>query len=405
MTTRPSRRTVLGVAGAAVASGAALAVTGAAGAATGTAGARPGRIPDDLKPGGALDRLVADMAARDEFSGSLLLTYRGEPVLARSHGMANKALSVQNGPDTIFGLASVTKMLTAVAIGQLAQRRAIGYGDPLGRYVDGFPAAIADTVTIHHLLTHSSGLGDFHAMPGYWDTARTWTTAEQVVAGITDFVRRSTLAFAPGAGHLYSNSGFHLLGEIVAKASGQSFFEYMREHVFGPAGMSGSDFYTTAQRRDDRRIARPYQKQASGERVDTLDQHVFVGTGPGGAFATCAGMDSFARALLADELLDPPFTRLTLGGKIPLSDQQSPDDVTGEQNGPAQIGFKAYAGSASLSDKNEWSHGLSGGSTHGASTNLVLYPDSGWVSVILSNYEGRTVQPIADLARRLIVGA
>ncbi|WP_026359919.1 serine hydrolase domain-containing protein [Amycolatopsis nigrescens] len=403
MTTRPSRRTVLGMAGAAgaaVISGAAPAIAKAAQTSTDSTS---GRIPDDLKPGGALDRLVADLAAKDEFSGSLLLTHRGRPVLARSYGMANKAQSVPNGPDTIFGLASVTKLLTAIAVAQLVQRRKIAYGDPLGRHVSGFPAEIADTVTVHHLLTHGSGLGDFHAMPGYWETARTWTTVEQVVAGTTDFVRRSTLAFPPGAGDLYSNSGFHLLGEIVASASGQSFFDYQREHIFRPAGMTGSDFYTTAQWRGDKRIARPYRKEESGERVDTIDEHVFIGTGPGGAFSTCADMDRLVRALLGDKLLEPAFTGLLLDGKLPIGGPRPRAGTAaepGEQDRPT--GFKAYGGIASLTDRNEWNYGLSGGSTGGASTDLGMYPDRGWVSVILSNYQAQTVQPIASLARRLI---
>lgn len=398
-----------GAAGAVIASGAGLTVVGASGAAAPATGvgadsARSGPIPDDLKPGGALDRLVADLAAKDEFSGSLLLTHRGRPVLARSYGMANKAQSIHNGPDTIFGLASVTKLLTGVAIAQLAQRRKLAYSDPLGRYIDGFPFEIADTVTIHHLLTHSSGLGDYHGMPGYWEAARTWTSTEQVVAGTTDFIRRSTLAFPPGAGHLYSNSAYHLLGVIVAKASGQpSYFDYMRTHVFRPAAMASTDFYTKPQWRDDRRIARPYRKEESGERVDTLEQHVFIGTGAGGAFATCADMDRFARALLGDELLEPAFSQLTLGGKIPAAGQRPPTGAPPAQDEQTpSVGFKAYGGLASLSDRNEWTYGLSGGSSAGASTDLAMYPNRGWVSVILSNYEQRTVQPIAALARRLI---
>jgi CubicO group peptidase (beta-lactamase class C family) len=378
MTTRPTRRSVLGMAGAAgavIASGAAL---------SGTAGAASGRIPDGLKPGGALDLLVADLAAKDEFSGSLLLTHRGRTVLARSYGMANKAASISNGPDTIFSLASVAKLITGIAVGQLTQARAVAYTDPLGKYLDGF----TDTVTIHHLLTHTSGLGDYMQLPGYWDTARSWTTSEQVVAGTMEFIRRETPAFAPGAGTRYSNSAYFLLGEIVAMASGQSFYDYLREHVFLPAGMNSTDYYTKPQWRDNPRIARPYRKEASGERVDTLELHTFAGE----AFSTCGDMRRLADALLGNKLLTPAVTQLTLSGKCPTP-PLGPEPL---------IDFQAYGGLAVLSANNEWCYKMSGGSSDGASTDFAMYPDCGWVSVILSNYAAETVRPIARLARQLI---
>jgi CubicO group peptidase (beta-lactamase class C family) len=379
MTTLPTRRSVLGMAGAVAVAGTAL--SGTAGAVTDTA---TDRIPRDLKPGGALDRLVADLAAKDEFSGGLLLTHRGRTVLARSYGMADKARAVSNGPDTIFGLASVTKLITGIAVGQLAQARAVAYTDAIGKYVDGF----ADTMTVHHLLTHTSGLGDFHGAPGYWETARSWTSTEQVLAGTMDFIRRETPAFAPGAGTRYSNSAYFLLGEIVAKASGQSFVDYLREHVFRPAGMDSTDFYTKPQRRDDPRIARPYRKEPSGERVDTLEEHVFID----GAFSTCGDMERLARALLGNKLLTPAVTQHTLSGKLPMA-PQGPEPL---------IDFQAYGGLAILSANNEWCYKMSGGSTGGASTDFAMYPDRGWVSVVLSNYQAETVRPIARLARQLI---
>lgn len=379
MTTGPTRRSVLGMAGAA---GAVLA------AGTTAAVADTGRIPDGLEPGGELDTLVADLAARDEFSGSLLLTHRGRTVLARSYGMANKAQSISNGPDTIFELASVSKLITGIAVGQLTQARAVAYTDPLGRYFDGFAAEIADTVTVQHLLTHTSGLGDYMGLPGYWEAARSWTSTAQAVAGTMDFIRQETPPFAPGAGTVYSNSGYFLLGEIVARAAGQSFSDYLREHVFRPAGMASTDCYTPAQWRDNPRIARPYRKEASGERVDTLDEHGFLE----GAFATCGDMARLARALLGNKLLTPAVTQLTLSGKLAMP-SRGPEPL---------IDFQAYGGQATLSANNEWSYKMSGGNTGGAATDFAMYPDRGWVVVILSNYDLGGNRPITRLARQLI---
>lgn len=259
MTAHPSRRAVLGMLG--TASAVALAPRPAFADVPASRGARTPassstRVPAGLRPGGELDQLVADKAARDEFSGSLLLTHRGRTVLARSHGMADKQRAIPNAHDTAFALASVTKMATMVAVAQLAQQGALSYREPLGTYLDGFPEPIA-AATVHHLLTHTSGLGDYHNAPGYKEAEGTWTSPEQVMAGITGFIRGSQPAFPAGAGYAYSNSGYHLLGEIVARVSGTSYYDYVRRHVFAAAGMSRADFVTKPQWRADRRHRAP----------------------------------------------------------------------------------------------------------------------------------------------------
>jgi CubicO group peptidase (beta-lactamase class C family) len=97
----------------------------------------------------------------------------------------------------------VTKLFTAVAVAQLAQQGTVAYNGKLGTYLSGFPASVADTVTIHHLL-----------------------------------IRRSALEFPPGAGFRYSNAGYHVLGATVAQVTGQSYYDYVREHVFRAVGMT-----------------------------------------------------------------------------------------------------------------------------------------------------------------------
>jgi CubicO group peptidase (beta-lactamase class C family) len=399
-----TRRSILGLMGAApLAASGVLAAGGPAYADTGSS--RLGKVLDGLKPGGALDQFVAAQAAGDEFSGSLLLTYRGRAVLARSYGLADKQQAVPNGPNTRFALASVTKLFTAVAIAQLAQRGKVAYDGKLGDYLSGFPAEIADAVTIHHLLTHTSGLGDHMQIPGFWETAATWTSPEQVMDGTTAIIRQEQLAFRPGASNQYSNSGYHLLGAIVAQASGQSYYDYVRERIFAAAGMSGTDFYTRPQRLADRRIARPYVKLPSGERVDNIGHTLFIGTPAGDAYATAADIDRFAQALLGEKLLSPAFTHITLSAKVPLGPPMAPPGSPPPQGGTPplpQATFQCH-GPIGVLINNQWTLTFGGGSP-GASTSIDMYPDSGWVVVVLSNYDMGTVQPIAGMARKLIVG-
>lgn len=377
---------------------AALALLGATSVATLTVGTEPaaaragspsGRVPKGLLPGGELDRVIADSAARDVFSGSVLITHRGRTILSRSYGMADKARSVPNGPDTLFGLASVAKVFTAVAVAQLAQRGKLHYFDPVGRHVDGFAAEVADHVTIHHLLTHTSGLGDFFGAPGYFETARTWTSVTQQMEGIGQFVRRETLAFPPGARSQYSNSAYHVLAEIVARASGQEYHDYVREHVFRAARLGSADFYTTAQWREDRRIAHGYYRPpGSADRIDNIDEQVFLP----GPFASCAQMARFAHALWEEKLLNPAYTRLILSPKLP----------TLPPPGSGLTMFTGYGPGATLAG-DRWSYGHNGASSIGGVVEFVFYPDHGYVTVFMSNHEMDSIRGIPGLARKLIV--
>ncbi|GAA3106228.1 CubicO group peptidase (beta-lactamase class C family) [Kribbella aluminosa] len=222
-----------------------------------------------------LDKYLDKLQADDSFSGTVLVLKDGRPVVSRSMGYADQGRRVRNRPDTIFCLASVTKMFTGIAIGRLAQRRSLNLDDPIGKYLSGFKAGIGDKVTIHHLLTHTSGLGDYMQLDGYWAESATWTTPQQTMDGILRYVRTESLAFAPGTEAKYSNSGFHVLGCIVAKVAGVSYYDYIRTNVFRPAGMTSSDFTLLDQWKTDRRFAHPYPTDQSGKRYDALAAGAF----------------------------------------------------------------------------------------------------------------------------------
>lgn len=348
------------------------------------------RIPDELKPGGEYDTFVAGLAAKDEFSGTILLSYHDHPVLERSYGMANKKRRIPNGPDTIFCLGSIPKMFTGVAIGQLAQRGKVAYHEKLGTYLDGFAPEIADTVTIDHLLTHTSGLGDFHSAE-YFEQARDWNSVEEVWNGTVKFVREDTLSFPPGSAYQYSNSGYFALGAIVQATSGQSYYDYIREHVFRPAGMTSTDFYTLPRWMRDRRMAHPYHRTDNGEWVDVIDDNVFVGLPAGGAFSNTTDLARFASAVMRNQLLDPAYTLLTI----------SPKRAKEAGDG---IGFGTYAPGAHLLN-DTWVLGHNGGA-QGVYANLDWFPNTGWKAIIFSNYSFTEIEheTLTSLPREYITG-
>lgn len=396
------RRSVLGLLGAApLAAGAgAWGGTGALAladtdtdTATGAVGHRS--VPRDLRPGGDYDRLVARLAAEGSFSGTVLLAHRGRTVLNPSHGMANRELSRPNGPETIFDLASVGKWFTAVAIVQLVRRGQVGLGETVGAYLDGFPAEVADTVTVHHLLTHRSGLGDYQESPAYREQSGTWASEAETMEGLLAIIRQEGLQFTPGTSSDYSNSGYEVLGGIVAAASGQPYHDYVREHVFAAADMTATGFYTRPERLDDRRIARRYATQPSGERVDLSDQDPFVGTPAGHAFAPAPDMLRFALALQDGTLLPPAYADLALNGKEP----SAPGDAPAAE-GTVRTTCAGYGSNATILDDQRIA-GMGGGAP-GVSAHLGIYPDLDWVAVTLCNYGSEAVRTLLPREQQLI---
>jgi CubicO group peptidase (beta-lactamase class C family) len=397
--TRPlSRRSVLGLLAAApLAGAAAVPMAGEAAVARSAARARSAAPPADLRPGGAYDRLLRQLAAEDKFSGTVLLASKGRPVLARSYGMANKDRSIPNGPDTLFNLASITKTFTAVAIAQLAQQGKVGFHETLRTYLDGFPAEVADTVTVHHLLTHTSGIGRPALGPGPPD-GLDWQSFDEVMDGTLAIIRRQTRPhFTPGTQFEYSNDAFFVLGAIVARVSEQSYFDFVRRHIFRPAGMTRTDFYSRPRVLAASDIAHPYATQVDGTRFDFSASEFFPFTnGPaGGAYSTSSELLRFAQAISAGTLLRPAFAELITGGKVALPPEAAPPEP------PSQTLFYGYGYlDAIVNSQRVLGHS---GNSAGVATRLDVFPDLGWASVILSNYD-TTINPLVERERELITG-
>jgi CubicO group peptidase (beta-lactamase class C family) len=329
-----------------------------------------GSIPD-MEPGGSFHRLVSDLAAKDQFAGNVLVAHRGEPVLTASYGMADRDKAIPHGPDTVYNL---TKLITAVAIVQLVAQRKVGLADTVGAHLGGFPAAVTDTVTVHDLLTHSGGMGNFRATPEWKDGDRGWATPEEAYEGTMAIIRQEQLLYPPGTDSKYSNSGFYVLGAIVAQASGQPYWDYVREHIFAPAGMTRSDFNTNQDVQTDPDFAHPYGEPGTdGQRPDLLRgvPGIGIGGGAGGSYSSTGDLLNFALALQRHELLEPVYTDIVLSGKKP----------SGRGGG---TGLSAYGSSlAIINDHARLGHI---GGAEGITATLHMYLDLDWVVILASNY-------------------
>lgn len=387
-----SRRGVLGVLGAVPLAAAGAAALGKTASAATSGPATPaGPSPAALRPGGAFDQFVSGLAAHDQFSGTVLLAWHGEPVLARSFQQADKARRIPNTASTIFPLASLTKLFTGLAVVQLAAQGKVDFSATIGSYLDGFPAAVANSVTVHELLTHTSGIPEVINTPAYQRQLRTWTTNAAAFNGTLAYVRKQPLAFTPGSRYSYTNTEYFLAGAIVASASGQDLWDYIPRHILSPAGMASTGFFTGQQQLASTRFAHNYGPPQPGGRQDLASQ----GKGPsgwngaGGLSSDAPDLLRLALALADGTLLDPAWAELATSGKHPVSPaQHNPDQAPAQSYligyGPEErmvAGQRAYGHTGGLALRVPGSSQLGGGSTA-----LTVYPDLGVVAVVLSNY-------------------
>ena len=186
-----------------------------------------------------LERHADFAAARDLFSGVVLVAEDKRVLFNKAYGLGERAFQSPNRFDTKFNLGSLDKMFTGVAIGQLVAAGKMSFSDKLSALLPDYPnREVADKVTVHQLLTHTSGMGDA-LKPEMREKKKQFRA-------LRDYFRlfvNDPLSFEPGTSWRYSNAGYIVLGVIVEKVSGQSYFDYVREHIFIPVGMTNTGYF------------------------------------------------------------------------------------------------------------------------------------------------------------------
>ncbi len=320
----------------------------------------------------ALRTTLRESVAADHFAGAVLVAKDGAPVFAQAYGLADREHKVLNTLDTRFRLGSMNKMFTAVSIMQLVQAGKIGLQDPLGNYLTDYPnKKIASQVTIHELLTHTGGTGDFFGPE--FDKHRLQLRTLQDY--ITLFGKRGP-QFKPGSRFEYSNYGFILLGAVVEKVSGQSYYDYVREHVYLPAGMTSTDSAPENQRVERRSVG--YTQGPGGRWQRNTDSLPYRGSSAGGGYSTVSDLLRFADALQNHKLLDAAHTQLLVTGKVRM--------------GPR--GHYAYGfGDFMVNGTRCFGHN---GGAPGMNGELSICPDAGYVVTVLANMDPPAASRIAD---------
>ncbi|HYV07226.1 MAG TPA: serine hydrolase, partial [Blastocatellia bacterium] len=208
----------------------------------------PQDVPEDKTPAAQTEAQVIaliesrlnELSAADEFSGAVLLGKGDKIVFQKACGLASQEYNIPNRIDTRFNLGSINKTFTQVAVGQLVEQGKLSFDDKLGRHLPDYPNRdAAEKVTIRHLLDMSSGIGDFFG-PQFE------AMSKSQLRTLRDFLplfASQPLRFEPGSKRQYSNGGYIVLGAIIEKVSGQDYYDYVRDHIFKPAGMQNSEWY------------------------------------------------------------------------------------------------------------------------------------------------------------------
>jgi CubicO group peptidase (beta-lactamase class C family) len=324
----------------------------------------------------AIRQEVEAAAAADEFAGTVLIARRGKTILLDAWGAAERAFGSPNRPDTRFNLGSINKLFTRVAVAQLAQQGKLTLDDTIAKHLPDYPNAdAAKKVTIRHLLDMSSGIGDFFG-------EKFDATPKNRLRRNADFLplfAAEPLAFEPGSKRQYSNGGYVVLGAIVEKVSGEDYHEYVRRHVFAPAGMASTDSFEA-----DVVVANlaegythrwePGAEVGDGPRRRNIYSRPARGSAAGGGYSTAEDLLRFANALRGDTLLSPEWTDWMLSGVEPGGERQ-----------PRDQGGLGFAGGAP-----------------GISATLEIDLGRDTTVVVMSNYDPPAATDIARRIRRFL---
>ena len=345
--------------------------------------ALPPSEPDWLAP---VRQDIEARAADDRFSGVVLVAHGDVVVLREARGFADVERRVPVTIDTRFNLGSMDKMFTAVAVAQLAEAGRLRFEDTVGQHLPDLPNRDLARVTIHQLLTHTGGVGNIFS-PQY-------EARKDGLLRVTDYLAllaSEPLRFEPGARFEYSNGGFVLLGAIVERVSGTSYDDYVRAHVFEPAGMhatgsfpktavppgTATGFTRMPPGPEHAPPSGPASAAPATPRRPNLDALPGRGSPAGGGYSTAGDLLGFANALLDHRLLSRDSTERVLSGKVATP------------RGKYGYGFsERFAGERRVVGHN--------GGFPGVNAELQILPETRDVVIVLSNYDPPAASQVAD---------
>lgn len=243
-----------------------------------------------------IDSLIMTvMADKQGPGGAFMVAQKGKIIYQKAFGKGNLELGNNLTTESVFQLGSMTKQFTAVAVLLLEQQGKLKVSDHISKYIPDYPGG--DKITIHHLLTHTSGIKDFTKMKALAEIAQKEMTPKMMV----DFFKDEPVDFAPGERFEYNNSGYVLLGYMIEQVSGEVYADFIRQHIFVPLGMEHS--YYASDRQVIYNRAYGYQKKEHGY-VNKTAISFSVPFASGALMSTLGDLLKWQNALSQNKLLN-----------------------------------------------------------------------------------------------------
>lgn len=250
---------------------------------------------DTLELSEKIEAVVQDYLELEIFSGIILVAEKGNIKFHKAYGLANRETNTLNTTNTLFDIGSMNKTFTSIVIKQLAAEGKLNLNDKLTKYINGFKDPNANSITINHLLNHQSGFADYHTR-NYFNLPLN----ERKLGAIVERAKSYKLNFEPGAEQDYSNLGYVILGAVIEKVSGNSYFDNVNERIVKPLNLKNT--YLNDFSGLENRIAHGYYYTPLGELEESAPMQD-IPNPDGGFLSTTEDIMKFYRSYYYDDLL------------------------------------------------------------------------------------------------------
>lgn len=346
-----------------------------------------------------LNRYFQELEEQNRFSGVVLITQGKSQLYKAAYGYASRPWKIRNTLDVRFDTASITKLFTSIATLQLIDRKVLAFDTGVIDFLALEDTTISKEVTIYHLLTHTSGIGDDceeedgEVYEDLWKTKPNYSVT-RTVDFLPQFIHKLP-NFPPGQGCRYSNCSFVLLGLMIEKITGMPYRDYVRQNIFERAKMVHSDFC---------RMDRVYENVAEGcdpvrdeaDNVVGWKKNIYsyppIGSPDSGAYVTAGDLDRFLRAVKTGKLLTSELTEAFLTPQVKCGEK---DDWT-KMYGYGLWFYVDRSGKTVCYQKEGINAGVSGVIRH--------FPAQDLSVIILSNMEGGVWEPVWEVHKMVITG-
>ncbi|MCA9734600.1 serine hydrolase [candidate division KSB1 bacterium] len=251
-----------------------------------------------------IDELMTTVSKNGQFNGSVLVAEKGEVIYKKGFGFANMVWNIPNKPDTKFRIGSITKQFVSMVIMQLVEEGKIELNGKLTDYLPDYRKDTGEKITIHHLLTHTSGIPPYTGLPGFWaDSSRNEYELDYMIRHF----HSNDLEFEPGSNYKYNNSGYFLLAVIVEKITGKSWEANLQERILKPLQMSNSGVDRNEVILEN--SAAGYIKRLTGV-VNEPYFYMINAYGAGDMYSTVENMYLWDQALYSNKLLAQKYKKI-----------------------------------------------------------------------------------------------